>query len=253
MLLLAAAWLAPQFALVLVLSFTLGGLALLLRSAWRCRWKTSNPVLALQYALHSHLQKLPALAGQLAWRRAHARRSSLALVDYKAAPAARSYSFKWLIAGLLAPLARLQRTTLASATRLWAFARLREALAGQLHSSNVVLGAVELHGTRRVRFSQGALIYPGVYLETQGEGSIEIGDRVVLSRGVHIVAFDKVVISDDCLIGEYTSIRDANHRLGTASTRQSGHDSAPVTLGRNVWLGRGVSVLKGCTDRKSVV
>jgi hypothetical protein len=39
--------------------------------------------LALQYAVHSHVQKVPALFGQLAWLRAHARKQRLALVDYK--------------------------------------------------------------------------------------------------------------------------------------------------------------------------
>jgi hypothetical protein len=41
-------------------------------------------LLALQYALHSHAQKIPAFFGQLAWKRAHARQQRLALVDYKA-------------------------------------------------------------------------------------------------------------------------------------------------------------------------
>jgi cellulose synthase/poly-beta-1,6-N-acetylglucosamine synthase-like glycosyltransferase len=60
------------------------GLAVLLRSAWRCRARAAgNAVLALQYALHSHVQKVPALFGQLAWMRAHARQQRLALVDYK--------------------------------------------------------------------------------------------------------------------------------------------------------------------------
>jgi glycosyltransferase involved in cell wall biosynthesis len=60
------------------------GLAVLLRSAWHCRSKADgNALLALQYAVHSHLQKIPALFGQLAWKRAHARSQRLALVDYK--------------------------------------------------------------------------------------------------------------------------------------------------------------------------
>jgi hypothetical protein len=42
-----------------------------------------NVLLALQYALHSHVQKIPACFGQLAWKRAHARKQRLALVDYK--------------------------------------------------------------------------------------------------------------------------------------------------------------------------
>jgi acetyltransferase-like isoleucine patch superfamily enzyme len=94
---------------------------------------------------------------------------------------------------------------------------------------------------------RGARISAGVHLETQGSGVIVIGDGVVLSAGVHIVAFDRVEVCNDALIGEYSSIRDANHRLRTERTRYSGHDSAPISIGRNVWLGRGVTVLKGAS------
>ena len=60
------------------------GAAMLLRSAWRSRERAAgNVLLALQYALHSHMQKIPAFFGQLAWKRAHARKQRLALVDYK--------------------------------------------------------------------------------------------------------------------------------------------------------------------------
>ncbi len=60
------------------------GVVVVLRSAWRCRERAAgDAVLALQYALHSHVQKIPAFFGQLAWKRAHARSQRLALVDYK--------------------------------------------------------------------------------------------------------------------------------------------------------------------------
>ena len=50
------------------------------------------------------------------------------------------------------------------------------------------------------------------------------------------------------MIGEYASIRDANHRFGGgAAIRRSGHDSQPITIGRNVWIARGVTVLPGVT------
>ena len=59
-------------------------LAVLARTAWRSRTKAAgNSLLCLQYAVHSHLQKLPALAGQLAWKRAYANARQLVLVDYK--------------------------------------------------------------------------------------------------------------------------------------------------------------------------
>ena len=60
------------------------GVTVLLRSAWRSRARAEGKVLlALQYALHSHVQKIPAFFGQLAWTFAHARKQRLALVDYK--------------------------------------------------------------------------------------------------------------------------------------------------------------------------
>ena len=231
------------------------GLALLalaalvvLRSAWQCRWKApGQPLLCLQYAIHSHLQKLPALVGQLAWRRAHASRSEIALVEYKdeAAPPARASFFKKMLVAALSPAAWLAQKVVPPWVRLWSFVRLQAALGQRLHPSNVVLGKVAVHGTGRVTMGQGALIYPGVYLETQGTGSIEIGNRVVLSSGVHIVAFERVVLEDGCMVGEYSSIRDANHRASDISMRDSGYDSAAIRIGRNVWIGRGVAVLKG--------
>jgi hypothetical protein len=40
-------------------------------------------MLCVQYAVHAHLQKIPALFGQLKWRRARRQQSEIALVDYK--------------------------------------------------------------------------------------------------------------------------------------------------------------------------
>lgn len=152
---------------------------------------------------------------------------------------------KALLSRLLWPLARLHRSVAARLVALWSFARLSESLASPLHASNVILGAVAVEGTGNIHIGRHARIYPGVLLETQGAGRIVIGDHVVLSRGVHIVAFASVTLGDHCMVGEYASLRDANHRKSTVSMRDSGHDCAAIELGRNVWVGRAACVLKG--------
>jgi acetyltransferase-like isoleucine patch superfamily enzyme len=47
------------------------------------------------------------------------------------------------------------------------------------------------------------------------------------------------------MIGEYASVRDANHRRGAGPLRESGHTCAAITIGRQVWIGRGAAVLAG--------
>lgn len=127
-------------------------------------------------------------------------------------------------------------------------ALLSSCLTAPLDASVVVLGASEVHGTGMVRFGRDVLLYPALYLETEEGGSIEIGNGVVISRGVHIVSRDWITIGNGTMIGEYSSIRDANHvRLPGLTIRDSGHIARPIMIGNEVWIGRGVTVLGGVT------
>jgi acetyltransferase-like isoleucine patch superfamily enzyme len=158
---------------------------------------------------------------------------------------ASSLAFKPLLGRTLWPLASLADGPLAAWRRLWAHARLRAALPG-LDASVVVLGMPELHGTRQIGLGRDLYLYPGLYLETQAAGRIEIGAGVVMSRGVHLVAFDRISIGAGSMIGEYASLRDANHRHGAGVVpRHSGHEARPIRIGRDVWIGRGAVVLAG--------
>jgi len=56
-----------------------------------------------------------------------------------------------------------------------------------------------------------------------------------------------VTLGKGCMVGEYASIRAANHTLSTHSIRDAGHVCSPVDIGENTWLGRGTAVLKGAS------
>jgi acetyltransferase-like isoleucine patch superfamily enzyme len=130
--------------------------------------------------------------------------------------------------------------------RLRSYARLRAALIYPLPSTAVVLGRVHVFGTGRVRCGEGLLLYPDLHLETQYDAEIELGNHVVISRGVHLVAFAGLRIGDGTMIGEYTSIRDANHaRLASTPMRDSGNIARPIVIGNEVWIGRGAAILAG--------
>jgi acetyltransferase-like isoleucine patch superfamily enzyme len=130
--------------------------------------------------------------------------------------------------------------------RLYAHAALAADIDFPLPASVVVEGCAHVFGTRRIRIGRNVLFYPGVHLETQADATIEIGDNVVFSRGVHVVAMSGIRIGEGSLIGEYASIRDANHtRQPDISIRDAGHLARPIAIGAEVWIGRGVSVLSG--------
>lgn len=155
------------------------------------------------------------------------------------------------VKGLLSSLLRRGLRASASLRGAWqraaAHARLAAAIDSPLDPSVVVLGPVEVHGSGRVRCGRDLYLYRELYLETRERGRIALGDGVVLSRGVHIVSFAEVTIGDGAMLGEYTSVRDANHRRDGGPVRDAGHDATPIRIGRNVWIGRGVAVLPGVT------
>jgi acetyltransferase-like isoleucine patch superfamily enzyme len=132
--------------------------------------------------------------------------------------------------------------------RMKAFAALRARLTLPLPASTVIMGRANIYGTGRVRCGEGLLIYPDQYMETHGEGEIVLGDDVVLSTGVHLVAYAGIFVGKGSMIGEYTSIRDANHtRQEGLTLRDSGHVAVPIVIGSQVWIGRGVAILGGIT------
>lgn len=154
---------------------------------------------------------------------------------------------KGFLAKALRPLLIFGNALDGRSRRFWAFARL-SARVESLHASVVVQGMPELHGTGRIRCGRNLYLYRELYLETREAGSIDIGDDVVLSRGVHLVAYGGIEIGRGSMIGEYASLRDANHRFGPGlAPRDSGHHARPIRIGRNVWIGRGATILPGVT------
>jgi acetyltransferase-like isoleucine patch superfamily enzyme len=157
-------------------------------------------------------------------------------------------SFKSL---LVAPLRGLLSATAGvreSLRRLMAHASFAADITHPLPPSVVVLGRPFVYGTGAVTIGKDGLFYPGLHFETQEPATISIGDGVVLSRGVHIVAMAGITIGTGTMIGEYTSVRDANHnREPGVPMRYAGFQARPITIGNEVWIGRGAIILGGVT------
>jgi len=149
---------------------------------------------------------------------------------------------------VLTPIARGIYTFKIPAQRLWAHACLAAQIKTPLDSSVVVHGCAEIQGSGQITLGRDLCLYRELYLETQEQGQIILGDHVVLSRGVHVVSFARVELGTGTMIGEYSSIRDVNHGITHQGlSRYADYIKSPVTIGKNVWIGRGVAVLAGVT------
>ncbi len=155
---------------------------------------------------------------------------------------------KTLISSSYALWLRATESLRLGAERVAAHAHLASALTHPVPSSVVILGRAHVHGTGNVMLGERLLLYPDLYLETQQAAMISIGEGAVISTGVHLVSMASLTIGAGTMIGEYASIRDANHvRAAGATIRDCGHDATPIVIGSEVWIGRGVAVLQGVT------
>ncbi len=99
-----------------------------------------------------------------------------------------------------------------------------------------------------IEVNTGAWIETGVVLHAYG-GSIRVGQNVFLGPHVVVYGHGGVEIGDDCLIAMHCRIVSSNHTVPPLGTdiRSQPDILLPTKIGRDVWLGAGVTVLGGVT------
>lgn len=83
-----------------------------------------------------------------------------------------------------------------------------------------------------------------------------LGNNIQMNDFVHICALDSVEIGDGCLFASHIYISDNSHGRMEGGKKDSSPEvqpdhreyiTAPVKIGKNVWLGEGVIVMPGVT------
>ena len=98
-------------------------------------------------------------------------------------------------------------------------------------------------------FKEWSLQFPVQFGAGRG-GRLRIGDRVALNQGANIFASTLVDIGDNVRLGDLSAVYDTDfHEVDEGA----GIRRAPVTIERNVWIGRSALVLPGVTIGESSV
>jgi len=115
-------------------------------------------------------------------------------------------------------------------------------------------GRLHVSGTANIKLGKRCRLGMDVELRTVGAGRIQIGEDTRLNRGCTVTSYDQISIGDFTIIGEFVSIRDANHGLERGEPmRYQPHTFEEIQIGRDVWVGRGSCILPGVTIGEGAV
>ncbi|SHH46997.1 DapH/DapD/GlmU-related protein [Clostridium grantii] len=116
-------------------------------------------------------------------------------------------------------------------------------------------------GKAKLQFDEGLTTGYSCRFDLLGEDNdnskkLFIGKNCKLGDNVHIVANEKVIIGDNCLMASKIFISDTNHGNYSNKTIDSSPDvppddrllyMRPVVIGNNVWIGENACILLGVT------
>jgi len=87
------------------------------------------------------------------------------------------------------------------------------------------------------------------YFESRNpESLIEIGDNVSINNACSIVAFSKILVGNNTIIGTNCTILDSDaHDLNPLNRNNANALAKPIVIKSNVFLGSNVTLLKGVT------
>ena len=75
--------------------------------------------------------------------------------------------------------------------------------------------------------------------------ALEIGDNVFFNSGCILTAREKISVGEGTIFGPGVMVFDNDHAMRDGRVLDNEFVTAPVTIGKNVWVGAGALILKG--------
>lgn len=98
-------------------------------------------------------------------------------------------------------------------------------------------GTINLSNNVRSRYN--------LFLNVNDHGHIPIGDNCFFNRNCSLHCHDSISIGENTIFGENVQLYDHDHKFNTSTNGiLSGYNTAPITIGKNCWIGANVTILK---------
>lgn len=144
----------------------------------------------------------------------------------------------------------IQQRIVLPLVRRWRYWKLKRLSLCRSVGANVTVGKdVIIWTTGNLVIGDNVCIRSGVQIYEKHGSAVTIGNDVYLGHQSIIDSICRVTIGERTMVGHRAIIIDADHRHDDPDVpvSQQGHKAAPVTIGKDVWLGAHVVVVKGVT------
>lgn len=106
----------------------------------------------------------------------------------------------------------------------------------------------EIKVSKNISIGSSSEIGEGTAIISTKTGTIEIENNVFLNRNCTVVSCDKIVIGEGTAIGYNVVILDHDHYYVKDGPQPWNKiKTAPIVIGKNVWIGANVTILAGTT------
>lgn len=99
-----------------------------------------------------------------------------------------------------------------------------------------------------INLGKGILIASNSVISATDGGKLSIGKMVGINRNSMIMCHDRVCIGDNTIKGPGVYIYDHDHVFDSNDgVRRNEYVTAPITIGKNCWIGANTVILRGTT------
>ncbi len=101
----------------------------------------------------------------------------------------------------------------------------------------------------KLHIGKGTTWRHGFHVVIEGNARISIDDNCFFNNNCSVNALEEVTIGAGTIFGSNCHVYDHNHKFRSSedSIKSQGYTVAPVKIGKHVWVGTGVVILKGVT------